>query len=81
MLAVIPLIIWWRTKQRNAQDLVAIDVPMLAKTRQVTWRVQLYKLIEPLFWLGIVFLIVAMARPQAEHSEEIIQGRVSISFW
>ena len=73
-LAVIPLIIWWRTKQRKAHDLSAIDVPMLAKTRQVSWRVQLYRLIEPLFWLSIVFLVLAMARPQEEHSEEIIKG-------
>ena len=74
MLALIPCVIWWRARKRKATDLVAIDVPFLAQKRQESLRVKLYKIIEPLFWIGISMLIVAMARPQTEHSEEIIKG-------
>ena len=74
LLVLIPCIIWWRARSRKSTELAAIDIPFLVQKRQVSWRVRLYKLIEPLFWIGISLLIVAMARPQTEHSEEIIKG-------
>jgi len=74
LLGLIPLIIWWRARKRNPGELAAIDVPSLTQAKETTWRLKAYMLVEPLFWVSIGLLIVAMARPQSEHKEEIIKG-------
>lgn len=40
----------------------------------VTWRMWVYKAIEPIFWFSLALLILAMARPQSEHEEEHVKG-------
>lgn len=40
----------------------------------VTWRMWVYKAIEPIFWFSLALLILAMARPQSEHAEEHVKG-------
>lgn len=34
----------------------------------------MYACIEPLFWVSIGLFVIAMARPQSEHSEEVVKG-------
>lgn len=52
----------------------AIDIPTLSKSLPVSARAKMSKWIEPLYWIAITLLIVALARPQREFSEEIVKG-------
>lgn len=74
MLALIPLIILYRRRHANPDVIVAMDVPVLYGKVNDSWRVSVYRLVEPLFWIAMGALIIAMARPQREHAEEKIKG-------
>lgn len=74
LLILIPCVIWWRRRQRAKTVIPAIDVPQLISGHSRSWRVKLYGLVEPLFWIAIVAGIIAMARPQTEHKEESVKG-------
>lgn len=74
LLGCIPLVTWYRERQRKIHAPAALEVPISMQKVPVTWRVRLHKWIEPLFWLALGLLIIAMARPQSEHSEEIVKG-------
>lgn len=74
LLGLIPLAIWWRSHRRLEQGVSAIEMPLTALPLKKSWRMILYNCIEPLFWISIGLMIIAMARPQSEHSEEIVKG-------
>lgn len=74
LLGLIPLAIWWRSHRRLEQGVSAIEMPLTALPLKKSWRMILYTCIEPLFWISIGLMIIAMARPQSEHSEEIVKG-------
>ena len=74
LLGLIPLLIWLRRSRRNKHGTNAIEIPLGVGTFRKSWRMIMYSCIEPLFWLGIGLLIIAMARPQSEHAEEIVKG-------
>jgi Ca-activated chloride channel family protein len=74
LLALIPLIIWWRRRQRKDGSVEALDVPLVFSSIPRSWRMMIYPILEPLFWFSLSLLILAMARPQSEHAEEIVKG-------
>lgn len=74
LLALIPLLIWWRHRRRQNEGVISMDMPIEGFTVRKSWRLVLYATIEPLFWVAIGLLITAMARPQSEHAEEIVKG-------
>ena len=74
LLALIPLAIWWRAHLRQQHGTSAIEMPLTALPLKKSWRMVLYACIEPLFWVSIGLMIIAMARPQSEHSEEVVKG-------
>ena len=74
LLGLIPLAIWLRRRRRATDEVSAIDMPFDARPVPVSWRNRVYTWIEPLFWVSIGLLMVAMARPQSQHAEEIVKG-------
>lgn len=74
MLVIIPLTIIWRKWQREKSGSVVVDMPFDQLSFPKTWRTVLFSWMEPLFWVAIVLLILAMARPQSEHAEELVKG-------
>jgi Ca-activated chloride channel family protein len=74
LLGLIPLVMWLRNKWMSKHDVTAINMPAQTSKTPLTWRVLIYNSIEPLFWLSIVLLVIAMARPQSEHAEESVKG-------
>jgi len=74
LLGLIPLLIWLRGTRRRKLGTNAIEMPLGVGAIQKSWRMILYACVEPLFWVGIGLLIIAMARPQSEHAEEIVKG-------
>lgn len=74
LLGLIPLAIWYRKRKRQAEPMVAMDMPVSGTTLPVSWRTRLYRWTEPVFWTACAFLIVSMARPQTQHTEEIVKG-------
>ena len=74
LLAVIPVLIWWSGRMRPV-GLRYADVGLVkAATAASTWRTQTQSLLPILRWLGLILLIVALARPQRVNTTEIIQG-------
>jgi len=75
LLGFIPLVMWLRNKWISKHGVTAINMPgQTDKKTPLTWRVLIYKCVEPIFWLSIVILVIAMARPQSEHAEESVKG-------
>lgn len=74
LLGLIPLLIWLRRTRRGKQGTNAIEMPLDVGAIKKSWRMWLYACIEPLFWISIGLMIIAMARPQSEHAEEIVKG-------
>src|SRR5689334_12596846 len=74
LLILIPVIIWYRRRKGTPVVITALNVPVITGKIPDSWRVTLYRFIEPLFWIGMALLIIAMARPQREHAEEIVKG-------
>lgn len=74
LLGLIPLLVWLRRSRRSKQGTYAIEMPLGVGTFRKSWRMILYSCVEPFFWFGIGLLIIAMARPQSEHAEEIVKG-------
>ena len=74
LLGLIPLLIWLRGTRRRKLGANAIEMPLGVGAIQKSWRMILYACVEPLFWVGIGLLIIAMARPQSEHVVEIVKG-------
>lgn len=74
LLEIIPVVIIYRIQRRRTGAVAALSVPVLSKSLPMSWRARLHKWIEPVFWLAISFLILAMARPQRENTEEIVKG-------
>lgn len=74
LLEIIPVIIIYRFQKRKIMGVNAMDVPILPMRIPVSPRNKLFKLIEPLFWLAISMLIIALARPQREFAEETVKG-------
>ena len=74
MLGLIPLITWYREQQKKKISSAALDMPVTLEKVPLTWRIRLYRWIEPMFWLAAGLIIIAMARPQSENSEEVIKG-------
>ena len=72
LLEIIPVIIIYRYQRRKLMGVVAMDIPTLsdlpASPRSVA-----AKWLEPLFWIAISLLIIALARPQREFAEEIVK--------
>jgi Ca-activated chloride channel family protein len=56
------------------QGTSAIEMPLGSAPVRKSWRMIVYAAIEPLFWVAMGLLIIAMARPQSEHSEEVVKG-------
>jgi Ca-activated chloride channel family protein len=74
LLGLIPLIIFWRQRRRRKEGFSAIDMPLGKTVIPKSWKMVLFSAVEPLWWVGFALLIVAMARPQSEHAEEIVKG-------
>lgn len=74
LLGLIPLAIWWRSRRRLQEGVSAIEMPLATVPLKKSWRMILYACVEPLFWVSIGLMIIAMARPQSEHSEEVVKG-------
>lgn len=74
LLEIIPVIIIYRIQHRKLRGVAAIDVPVLSGTLPLSPRAKMAKWVEPLFWTAIALMIVALARPQREFSEEIVKG-------
>ncbi|MEP6646407.1 MAG: VWA domain-containing protein [Saprospiraceae bacterium] len=74
LLLLIPLIIWNRRRKAKPDTIIALDVPVLYEKMNDSWRVRLYRFVEPLFWIALAALVIAMARPQLENDEEKIKG-------
>ena len=63
-----------RRRKRRPEVVTALDVPVLAPTIPYSWRVKIFSLIEPAFWLAMILLVIAMSRPQRENDEQKIKG-------
>ena len=76
LLLLIPVafVIWYRWNKGKREVVAALDLPVIEGNIPESWRVIAYRFVQPLFWIGIVSLVIAMARPQREHSEEKIKG-------
>jgi len=74
LLLLIPLIIWYRRRKRKPDEIAVLSIPDLSFKVSSSGRVMAMRLVEPLFWVAIIFFIVAMSRPQREHVEEKIKG-------
>jgi len=74
LLLLVPLLFFYRQWKRRHTPSIALDVPTLQEKIPGSWRVNLFRLIEPLFWLAMILFVFAMARPQREHTEEIVKG-------
>ncbi len=74
LLGLIPLITWYRDRSKKIHASAALDIPIPLQKVPVSWRTRLHHWVEPVFWLALGLLIIAMARPQSEHSEEIVKG-------
>ncbi len=74
LLGFIPVILWWRATRRKNEHAVSIEMQLPPERVPPTWRTRLYSWMAPLFWLAIGLFIVALARPQSEHAEEIVKG-------
>ncbi len=73
-LEIIPVIIIYRIMQRRKGQIKALPVSSLTNKIPDSWRVKLYRWMEPLFWFSIALFIIAMARPQRENVDEIVKG-------
>ena len=74
LLLLIPLIIFLRRRRRKQSGLAVIEMPFDQVKVPRTWRVIVYGWLEPLFWVAMSLLVIAMARPQSEHAEESVKG-------
>jgi Ca-activated chloride channel family protein len=74
LLVLIPLVILWRNKRRHVDGISAVDMPVSNVAVSKSWRMMMFSWIEPLFWIAISFLVIAMSRPQSEHAEESVKG-------
>jgi len=74
LLILVPLIIWYRRRRGKPEVMTVVDVPTLSGKIPESWRVMVFRFVEPVFWIAIILIIYAMARPQREHSEEIVKG-------
>ncbi|HZV68863.1 MAG TPA: VWA domain-containing protein [Saprospiraceae bacterium] len=74
LLLLIPLIIWHRLRKGKPDVIAALDVPVLYEKMPGSWKVIAYRFVQPLFWISIVALVIALARPQRENNEEKIKG-------
>jgi Ca-activated chloride channel family protein len=74
LLVLIPIIIWWRRRKRKKAAPVAIPYPLNEIKVPVNWRMRLVSWTAPLFWIAMGLLMIAMARPQRAHDEEIVNG-------
>ncbi len=74
LLILVPLIFLYRRRRGKPEVIAAVDVPSLSGKIPESWRVMVFRFVEPLFWLAIILLVISMSRPQREHSEEIIKG-------
>ncbi len=74
LLGLIPLLIWWRKQLRTQQPEMAMEMPISVEAVSFSWRMRLYQFIEPLFWVAVGLLMIALARPQSENSEEVVKG-------
>ncbi len=54
--------------------MTAVNVPVLSTKVPDSMRVKMYRLVEPVFWLSVILLVIAMTRPQRESDEEKIKG-------
>ena len=73
LLAVIPFLVWWDFKKRSRRFRIGLpDTEHLAEGRSVRARVTPFVRIMTL--LGLVLLIVAMARPRKMLKEEIVKA-------
>ncbi len=73
-LEIIPVVIIYRIMQRRKGQIKALSVSSLTHTIPDSWRVKLYRWMEPLFWFSMALFIIAMARPQKENVDEIVKG-------
>ena len=74
LLEIIPVIIIYRIQKRKIMGVNALDVPVMSVNIPASPRTRAAKWIEPLFWVAIGLMIIALARPQREFSEEIVKG-------
>lgn len=74
LMALVPLIIWYRWRKGKPEMKAALDVPVLSAKIPGTWRVRAFWFVEPLFWTAIVLFVISLSRPQREHAEEIVKG-------
>lgn len=74
LLGLIPLVTWYRERRKKVDPSVALEMPVTLSKVPKNWRVRLHNWVEPVFWLAVGLIIIAMARPQTEYSEEIVKG-------
>ncbi len=74
LLLLIPIVIWWRKRQRESKGIVAMTMPEVSTAMPVSWRVRLYQMLTPLFWVAIALMIISMARPQELYTEQSVKG-------
>lgn len=70
ILATMP---FWAGHRKRPSGLRYADV-RLARTKAVSWRLALRRLLPLWRWLGLALLIVALARPQFVEAQQIIRG-------
>ncbi|MDQ3017722.1 MAG: VWA domain-containing protein [Bacteroidota bacterium] len=73
-LEIIPVIIIYRFQRRKTGQIATLKVPSLHHRVHDSWKVRLYRWVEPMFWVAIALFIITMARPQKENIEEIVKG-------
>src|SRR4249919_3121144 len=74
LLGLIPLVTWYRESRKKEKSPAALEMPVTLQNVPLTWRIRLHRWIEPVFWMAIGLVIIAMARPQSEDAEEIVKG-------
>jgi len=74
LLVLIPLVMVWRHKRRQTDGISSVDVPLDTVSVSKSWRMMMFGWVEPLYWIAIALLVIAMARPQSEHAEESVKG-------
>ena len=74
LLCLIPVIVFWQRKKMQSVTLRYSDVRLVQGSTH-SWRLRLRELPNNLRYLSLILLIIAVARPQAGRSSEIIRGK------
>jgi len=74
LLLLIPFIIWWQRKRTEQASALRLSTTAHLKLIALSWRVRLRPILFVLRILTLVFLIIALARPQSSNVTESIDS-------